>query len=102
MYTLHCLRHYSILQRANDGLAGTDIPVGARVIAVCDAWATTRTGGRNPDSAESRQELLTGRGTKFDPAVVDAFLALLDEGALDEPVPGHRLNAGQHGTADGA
>lgn len=76
-----------------DGLAGADIPIGARVIAVCDAWAATRTDRREPGPAGSRRELVDGRGSRFDPAVVDAFLALVDEGAIDEvamddPAPG--------------
>ncbi|MDI1462635.1 diguanylate cyclase [Catellatospora sp. KI3] len=66
------------------GLAGTDIPVGARIIAVCDAWAIL-CAGRPPAAAlsesEARSELARGRGTRFDPAVVDALLGLVDEAA---------------------
>lgn len=70
------------------GLAGPDIPVGARIIAVCDAWAVLRSGEACPPGApppDARDELARGRGTRFDPAVLDAFLALLDDGALDDP-----------------
>ncbi|WP_155375101.1 bifunctional diguanylate cyclase/phosphohydrolase [Catellatospora vulcania] len=70
------------------GLAGADIPVEARIIAVCDAWAVLRAGDPDPLGASpppGRDELLAGRGTRFDPAVLDAFLALLDDGALDDP-----------------
>lgn len=69
------------------GLAGTDIPVEARIIAVCDAWAVLRTGDPDPQGAppDGRDELVRGRGTRFDPGVLDAFLALLDDGALDDP-----------------
>ncbi|WP_203696601.1 bifunctional diguanylate cyclase/phosphohydrolase [Catellatospora coxensis] len=70
------------------GLAGSDIPVGARIIAVCDAWAVLRSGDPGPPGApppDGRDELARGRGTRFDPAVLDAFLSLLDDGALDDP-----------------
>ncbi|MBG6134125.1 bifunctional diguanylate cyclase/phosphohydrolase [Longispora fulva] len=72
------------------GLAGANIPVEARVIAVCDAWATMRASRPySPVLADihARDELARGRGTQFDPVVVDAFLALLDEGVIDEPAP---------------
>lgn len=75
-----------------NGLAGTDIPIGARIIAVCDAWATMlvdRPYARALGTSDARDELVLGRGTQFDPAVVDAFLGLLDEGAIDEPAPLH-------------
>ncbi|GAB4061006.1 HD-GYP domain-containing protein [Catellatospora paridis] len=70
------------------GLAGTDIPIEARIISVCDAWATMRVDrpyARALGVTQARNELESGRGTQFDPAVVDAFLGLADEGAIDEP-----------------
>ncbi|GAA2357212.1 hypothetical protein Cme02nite_50770 [Catellatospora methionotrophica] len=70
------------------GLAGADIPVEARIIAVCDAWATMRVDRRYARAlgvGEARKELEAGRGTQFDPRAVDAFLGLADEGAIDEP-----------------
>ena len=72
------------------GLVGADIPIEARIIAVCDAWAAMRANrAYSPvlTTSEARNELARGRGTQFDPVVVDAFLALLDEGAIDEPAP---------------
>ncbi|WP_144126714.1 bifunctional diguanylate cyclase/phosphohydrolase [Catellatospora sichuanensis] len=70
------------------GLAGAEIPVEARIIAVCDAWAVLRADDSCPQEAPvppGRDALVEGRGTRFDPAVLDAFLALLDDGALDDP-----------------
>ncbi|MDI1460652.1 diguanylate cyclase [Catellatospora sp. KI3] len=66
------------------GLAGPDIPVGARIIAVCDAWSAVRPGGSPsaPGLAAARLALSADRGTRLDPEVVDAFLALLDAGAV--------------------
>lgn len=62
-----------------DGLAGDEIPLGARILAVVDAWhamvsdRTYRT-GIGPAAAE--RELRANAGTQFDPAVVEAFLTL--------------------------
>jgi two-component system cell cycle response regulator len=59
-----------------DGLRGEDIPAGARIIAVCDAFdAMTRTRPHRPAmSAEGAlAELHRCAGSQFDPAVVRAF-----------------------------
>jgi diguanylate cyclase (GGDEF)-like protein/putative nucleotidyltransferase with HDIG domain len=60
-----------------DGLAGEDIPMGARIVAVCDAFdAMTRT--RSYRSAMPPElalaELQACSGEQFDPAVVSAFV----------------------------
>lgn len=65
-----------------DGLRGEQIPLGARVIAVCDAYEAMVAGRpyrarRSPD--EARAELRRGAGTQFDPAVVAAFEAALSQ-----------------------
>jgi diguanylate cyclase (GGDEF)-like protein/PAS domain S-box-containing protein len=65
-----------------DGLAGTDIPLGARIIAVCDAYDAMTTDrpyrtAMSPEVAIS--ELRRNAGTQFDPRVVDAFLTGLAE-----------------------
>jgi two-component system, cell cycle response regulator len=70
-----------------DGRAGPDITAEARIVSVCDAWAAMRVdrpyqAGRTV--AAARAELLACAGTQFDPAVVDAFLAVLDRGGIDE------------------
>jgi putative nucleotidyltransferase with HDIG domain len=63
-----------------DGLAGEQIPLGARVIAVCDAW-DAMVSNRPYRSAMSVEdalgELRAGAGSQFDPAVVDAVVAEL-------------------------
>src|SRR3954470_17183860 len=65
-----------------DGLAGAEIPLGARIIAVCDAYEAM-TGDRiyrgARSHAEARDELLGEAGHQFDPAVVEAFLAEVGE-----------------------
>jgi response regulator RpfG family c-di-GMP phosphodiesterase len=67
------------------GLAREQIPVGARVLAVVDAWESMVRGRpfRAPRPHEQAiEELRRGAGTQFDPAVVEAFLRVLEhEGA---------------------
>jgi two-component system, cell cycle response regulator len=70
-----------------DGLAGTAIRLEARVLAVCDSWAAMRSDrAYQPrlSQDEAREQLLLGRGTQFDPAIVDLFLELLDLGRIGE------------------
>ena len=60
-----------------DGLSGGDIPLAARVIAVCDAFdAMTGEPGHSPQLSvqEACAELRRQSGRQFDPAVVGAFL----------------------------
>ena len=62
-----------------DGLAGEQIPAGARIITVCDSYhaMTSDRAYRSAMSAEvALAELRAGAGTQFDPEVVDAFLRL--------------------------
>jgi PAS domain S-box-containing protein/diguanylate cyclase (GGDEF)-like protein len=65
-----------------DGLAGDDIPLGSRIIAVCDAY-DAMTSDRPYRAAMSREvalsELRRCAGTQFDPLVVDAFGAVIGE-----------------------
>ncbi|SDZ32791.1 diguanylate cyclase (GGDEF) domain-containing protein [Micromonospora pattaloongensis] len=72
------------------GLAGAEIPIEARIIAVCDSWAAMRSHraySRGLTVAEARLQIERGRGGQFDPEVADAFLSLVDEGAIDELAP---------------
>jgi putative nucleotidyltransferase with HDIG domain len=60
-----------------DGLAGSEIPLEARIVAVVDAFDAMTTSrayrpSRTPDQAV--QELQRCGGTQFDPEVVQAFL----------------------------
>ena len=60
-----------------DELAGRDIPLGARIFAVADsfdAMTSDRPYRLGRPLQEALGELLGGRGTQFDPQVVDAFL----------------------------
>lgn len=62
-----------------DALAADAIPLGARIVAVCDAYETMTSdrvyhAGITP--AKARAELIANAGTQFDPAVVHAFCSL--------------------------
>ena len=59
-----------------DGLAGEQIPLGARIIAVCDAFdaMTSDRPYRKRGSVEDAiAELRQHAGSQFDPTVVEAF-----------------------------
>jgi response regulator RpfG family c-di-GMP phosphodiesterase len=61
-----------------DGLRGEGIPLGARIIFVCDAFdamISERSYSSAVPSAEAIAELRACAGTQFDPAVVEAFIA---------------------------
>ena len=67
-----------------DRLAGDEIPLGSRVIAVCDAWdamVTDRPYRRAMSRAEALAELERCAGDQFDPEVVRAFKAVLGPAA---------------------
>ena len=58
--------------------AGNDIPLGARIISVADAYATMMEArGREyrafNDHEETMREIIKNSGTQFDPKVVDAL-----------------------------
>jgi diguanylate cyclase (GGDEF)-like protein len=61
-----------------DSLAGEDIPLGARIIAVCDAYdamVSPRPYRTRVSEDEALAELVRCSGSQFDPHVVDAFRA---------------------------
>lgn len=63
------------------GLAGEQVPLQARILAVADAYeamTADRVYRKALGHDAARAELERCRGTQFDPAVVDAFLAILD------------------------
>ena len=67
-----------------DGLAGEEVPLGARIISVCDAYdamVTDRPYRAGTDSESAIRELRRCAGSHFDRAVVEAFCAMLGEDA---------------------
>ncbi len=68
-----------------DGSAGPDTPLAARIVAVADTFSaitTTRSYRRAQTPEEAIGELRRCAGTQFDPAAVDACIAV-----LQRPVP---------------
>jgi PAS domain S-box-containing protein len=64
------------------GLAGEEVPLAARLVAVCDVYDALRSERpyKQPWPHEKAAAVIReGRGSQFDPAVVDAFLALEGE-----------------------
>jgi diguanylate cyclase (GGDEF)-like protein len=69
-----------------DGLAGEQIPLGARIVSVCDAFhamTTPRPYQDILDRDDALAELRRCAGTQFDPDIVEAFAAL----AVKPPAP---------------
>ncbi len=70
-----------------DRLAGNAIPLGARIIAVADAW-DVMTAGRSYapalDTEDALAECIRAAGTQLDVAVVDALVRVLQARHRDE------------------
>ncbi len=70
-----------------DGLKGEEIPEGARILAVADAFdamTSDRPYRRAMDPATALQEIREGAGSQFDPRMAEAFTRVF-----------HRLNLGE-------
>ena len=73
-----------------DGLRGEQIPLAARIVAVCDAYlamTADRAYRAGLGHTIAFRELRAVAGTQFDPAVVDAFLAEVDSNDRDDEMP---------------
>ena len=69
------------------GLKGDQIPMGARILSVVDAYiaiSDDRVYRKGRSQKEAISEIKKCSGSQFDPAVVDAFLKLMGEG--NEPL----------------
>jgi diguanylate cyclase (GGDEF)-like protein len=70
-----------------DGLAGTDIPLAARIVSVCDAFdamVNARPYRAASNLEDAVAELRRCCGTQFDPGVVVAFEAVLADVSGDQ------------------
>lgn len=68
-----------------DGIAGEEIPLDARIIALCDAWDTmTNEASYKPQMSreDALADLQACSGTQFDPELVATFRALVERGEL--------------------
>jgi putative nucleotidyltransferase with HDIG domain len=88
---LRCVRHHHEWFDGSgypSGLAGDDIPIGARIIMICDsidAMVTDRPYRAALSVDEVRQELTRNAGTQFDPQVVVAVFATGILEAIEAP-----------------
>ena len=79
-----------------DGLAGDAIPLLSRVIATCDVFvsmASDRPHRRGMGAETALEQVSHGRGSQFDPTVVDALVAAL-RGRTSSPAAGGVAGAG--------
>ena len=65
-----------------DGLRGREIPIGARIVSVVDAYVAmvsdrVHRSALEPD--EAQQELVRLAGSQFDPEVVEVFLRVIEK-----------------------
>lgn len=72
------------------GLAGEEIPLEGRIVALADAFDVLihdRAHRKAVTAPEARAEIERQRGGQFDPRVVDAFAAAMDDAVLPVEVP---------------
>jgi putative nucleotidyltransferase with HDIG domain len=65
------------------GLKGEAIPLGARIVCACDVFETMISGRRHIRQLHlhhARSALINGAGRHYDPHVVDALLAVIENG----------------------
>lgn len=77
-----------------DGLIGEQIPMGARILTVADTYDDLQIGhlSSTPLKADDAKAMIArGRGTQFDPEVVDVFLQMLLKAAPDAERPPRML-----------
>ena len=83
-----------------DGLSGTDIPIGARILSVVDCYdALTSDRPYRPrmSTDDAIAILRERRGTMYDPLVVDAFITIQPSLAVEDTAPSaHRTMTSQH------
>jgi response regulator RpfG family c-di-GMP phosphodiesterase len=74
-----------------DGLAGEDIPLGARILAVVDAY-DSMTSDRSYRPAlsvkEATKRLLAGAGSQLDGRLVTEWIAVMDKGSAELEIAG--------------
>jgi response regulator RpfG family c-di-GMP phosphodiesterase len=75
-----------------DGKAGSEIALGARILAIADTYDELQNGhlgGARPNATEARVLLQQGRGSQFDPDVIDVFLQASQAEQRRQPDPLH-------------
>ena len=68
------------------GRSGLDIPVNARIVCIADAYdamSSDRIYRKALSREKIREELINGRGSQFDPELLDKFVEMMDADKLD-------------------
>src|SRR5256712_440887 len=71
-----------------DGLAGQNIPLHARIVSVCDpypAMPSTRPYRQRRTPEFALAQLEAGKGTQFDPIIVDYFIQMMRKRQAENP-----------------
>lgn len=78
------------------GLKGREIPLGARIVAVADAFDGMRRGksGRELTIEEAIRKLSEGRANRFSPDVVDLFMNILQSDSAGSELSAQVTDAG--------
>lgn len=87
-----------------DGVAGTAIPLGARILAVADAFdalTSSRSYHKSRTPAEAVKILVDSAGYDFDPEIVKTMVSWFEQvsnqlGGTDQPTPGGLLDSMRH------
>ncbi len=84
-----------------DGLAGEGIPLGARILAVAndfDGWQIGILAARRLSQEDAKKLIAEGRGKRYDPLVLDAFLEIVGKVEVKNPwemeIPAGELKPG--------
>lgn len=102
----HIIRHHHEHFSGNgypDGLAGLEIPIGARILAIANDYDGLQLGTltqRRRSPAEALNMIKEGSGKRYDPAIVTVFLEVMGmaevhvESGPERRVPVSQLQAG--------
>ncbi len=77
------------------GLKGEDIPIEGRLIAVADtfdAMTSTRPYRKGIPPTTAIQALIDGKGSQFDPEIVDTFVACYKKGRIEDVLQDYYKN----------
>jgi diguanylate cyclase (GGDEF)-like protein/putative nucleotidyltransferase with HDIG domain len=81
-----------------DGLAGQNIPLHARIVSVCDAYhamTSTRPYRQKRTQEFALAQLEAGKGTQFDPIIVDYFIQMMRKRPPEDEQHDHAVTAEQ-------
>lgn len=69
------------------GLKGEEIPFHARIVTIADSYdamSSDRVYRKGLKPSVIKNELIKGRGTQFDPVLLDAFMEMFNSGMLED------------------